>query len=168
MFSMVQPAAYADVFLTEDFTTLYILLTAIFAAVLVTIFSIFMVQKSTVAFVALGAILSVSGLGVVATITHKEDALNESLAKNMTENVREKYDAELKMDFSRTDDLKNLQETRSYELAFENGVTANYKMFFNEDSEPVIVEDDKAPTPSQLNAKAGSSATTKSSEQDKK
>lgn len=108
-------------------------------------------------FFVVGAITALVGVGLYAGLTYSNTQIRTQIAENMVKNVQTKYGAKLDIDVNKDANKPNseltqhLDQPKQYTLVFPNGVSGSYKIYFKDTSEPVIVEDQGAPTAKELN-----------------
>jgi hypothetical protein len=138
---------YADVFIESNSTL------AIVAAIMLGIgFLIVFIGYFSMDFegpMAIGALLAITGLVGMGFFSITDFDNKEEIVKNMSSNVETKFNADLK--FHEPARTFNLDTPREYTLVFENGSSAEYTMYFKKTGEPVIVDEEKAPTAKELN-----------------
>jgi hypothetical protein len=102
----------------------------------------------------IGLVLVIAAITSTPIAAHIRETDHEKLiTKNMMDNVREKYHAELQVS---KDQTTHLDKFMTYTLTFDNGVEGTYRMKFAPTGEPVIASDAAAPSPEELNADAAS------------
>lgn len=104
-----------------------------------------------------GAITALVGVGLYGGLTYSNTQIRTQIAENMVKNVQTKYGAKLDIDVQKDANKPNseltqhLDQPKQYNLVFPDGVSASYKIYFKDTSEPVVVEDKGAPTAKELN-----------------
>ena len=90
-----------------------------------------------------GTFTFVLAMGAVVPLqTAARDNIS-TIKQNMATNIETKYGATWEMPDlteSSIETVSGLDKPKKYKLVFENGATAEYELYFNENSEPVVNE----------------------------
>jgi hypothetical protein len=145
---------YADVFIKPEPDRTLLLVVVGLVLVGFVLFAISFESYDSAIPMGIGLILIIAGVistPIAAQIRQTDH--QKVITKNMIDNVREKYHAELQVP---KDQTTHLDKFMTYTLTFDNGVEGTYRMKFAQTSEPIIASDAAAPSPEELNADAAS------------